>query len=69
MTAVPEVKDTVAEKSPGALAGVANTEAGWMASAEKRVIAYISEMIELELMYKLFDQIVGNLDDPVESLS
>ncbi len=44
----------------------AHTEAGWMAGAGKRVIAYIPEMVEPELMYKLFDQVVGNLDDLVK---
>ncbi len=39
----------------------AHTEAGWMAGAGKRVIACIPEMVEPELMYKLFDQVVGNL--------
>ena len=43
----------------------AHTEAGWMAGAGKRVIAYIPEMVEPELMYKLFDAVVGNLDDLV----
>ena len=47
----------------------AHTEAGWMAGAGKRVIAYIPEMVEPELMYKLFDQVVGNLDDLVKNLS
>ena len=46
----------------------AHTEAGWMAGAGKRVIAYIPEMIEPELMYKLFDKVVGNLDDLIQSL-
>ena len=46
----------------------AHTEAGWMAGAGRRVIAYISEMVEPELMYKLFDQVVGNLDDLVQCL-
>jgi len=46
----------------------AHTEAGWMAGAGKRVIAYIPEMVEPELMYKLFDGVVGNLDDLVQSL-
>ena len=41
----------------------AHTEAGWMAGAGRRVIAYIPEMVEPELMYKLFDRVVGNLDD------
>lgn len=44
----------------------AHTEAGWMAGAGKRVVAYIPEMVEPELMYKLFDQIIGNLDDLVK---
>ena len=41
----------------------AHTEAGWMAGRGKRVLAYIPEMVEPELMYKLFDAVVGNLDD------
>ena len=43
----------------------AHTEAGWMAGAGKRVIVYIPEMQEPELMYKLFDKVVGSLDDLV----
>ena len=46
----------------------AHTEAGWMAGAGKRVIAYIPEMVEPELMYKLFDRVVGNLNDLVQCL-
>ncbi len=46
----------------------AHTEAGWMAGAGKRVIAYILKMVEPELMYKLFDKVVGNLEDLVKSL-
>ena len=46
----------------------AHTEAGWMAGAGKRVIVYIPEMVEPELMYKLFDWVVDNLDDLVQSL-
>ena len=41
----------------------AHTEAGWMAGQGKRVIAYIPEMVEPELMYKLFDGIAGDLDE------
>ena len=44
----------------------AHTEAGWMAGHGKRVIAYIPEMVEPELMYKLFDAVVGSLDDLIE---
>lgn len=34
-----------------------------MAGAGKKVIVYIPEMQEPELMYKLFDDVVGNLDE------
>lgn len=44
----------------------AHTEAGWMAGMGKRVIVYIPEMQEPELMYKLFDEVVDNLDDLVK---
>lgn len=47
----------------------AHTEAGWMAGAGKRVIVYIPEMVKPELMYKLFDEVVGNLDDLVASFN
>ena len=43
----------------------AHTEAGWMAGAGKRVLAYIPEMLEPELMYKLFNGIAGSLDELV----
>ena len=46
----------------------AHTEAGYLAGRGKRVIVYIPEMIEPELMYKLFDRIVGTLDDLVNNL-
>ena len=39
-----------------------------MTGAGKRVIAYIPEMVEPELMYKLFDQVVDNLDSLVQCL-
>ena len=39
-----------------------------MAGAGKRVIVYIPEMVEPELMYKLFDQVVDNLDNLVQCL-
>ena len=41
----------------------AHTEAGWMAVQGKRVIVYMPEMVEPELMYKLFDGVVSNLGD------
>ncbi|MBP5334415.1 MAG: hypothetical protein J6Y61_01350 [Bacteroidales bacterium] len=46
----------------------AHTEAGWMAGARRRVIAYIPEMVEPELMYKLFDGVVGELEELVKAL-
>lgn len=46
----------------------AHTEAGWMAGQGKRVIVYMPEMVEPELMYKLFDRVVDNLDDLVQCL-
>ncbi len=46
----------------------AHTEAGWMAGAGRQVIAYIPEMVEPELMYKLFSQVVGNLEDLLRSI-
>ena len=46
----------------------AHTEAGWMAGAGKRVIAYIPEMVEPELMYKLFAGVAGSLEELVEKI-
>ena len=47
----------------------AHTEAGWMKGAGKRVIVYIPEMQEAELMYKLFDLVSGNLEEVNEYLN
>ena len=47
----------------------AHTEAGWMAGRGKRVIVFIPEMVEPELMYKLFDEVVGSLDELVDAIS
>ena len=46
----------------------AHTEAGWMKGAGKKVIAYIPEMQEPELMYKLFDLVSGSLEEVNEYL-
>ena len=46
----------------------AHTEAGWMAGAGKRVFAYLPEMVEPELMYKLFAGVAGSLEELVEKL-
>jgi len=40
----------------------AHTEAGWMAGAGRKVIAYMPEMMEPELMYKLFDAVCDDID-------
>ena len=41
----------------------AHTEAGWMKGAGKKVVVYIPEMQEAELMYKLFDLVSGSLEE------
>ena len=46
----------------------AHTEAGWMAGARKKVIVYIPEMQEAELMYMLFDLVTDNLDEVISFL-
>lgn len=46
----------------------AHTEAGWFAGKGRRVIAYLPEKIEPELMYKLFDGVACNMDEVVEQL-
>ena len=46
----------------------AHTEAGWMSGRGKRTIVYIPEMVEPELMYKLFDGVVGSLEELIEVL-
>ena len=46
----------------------AHTEAGWMAGAGKRVLVYIPEMVEPELMYKLFDGVYGKMEDLIRTL-
>ena len=46
----------------------AHTEAGWMAGHGRRVIVYIPEMQEPELMYKLFDAVTGSLDSLLKEL-
>ena len=46
----------------------AHTEAGWMKGAGKKVVVYIPEMQEAELMYKLFDFVSGSLEEVNEYL-
>ncbi len=46
----------------------AHTEAGWMAGAKKKVVVYIPEMVEPELMYKLFHYVTGSIDELLQYL-
>lgn len=47
----------------------AHTEAGWMTSAGKKVIAYIPEKEDPELlMYKMFDCITDSLEELLVSI-
>lgn len=44
----------------------ANTEAGWMAGAGKRVFVYSPEKQEPELMYKIYERVLCNIDELIE---
>lgn len=46
----------------------AHTEAGWFAGRGLKTIVYVPGKQEPELMYKLFDRVVGNLDELVVAL-
>ena len=46
----------------------AHTEAGWLAGSGRKVIAYIPEMMEPELMYKLFDVVCDDIDSIIRYL-
>ncbi len=46
----------------------AHTEAGWCKGRGMKVIVYIPEMQEPELMYKLFDAVVGTQEDLLQAL-
>lgn len=46
----------------------AHTEAGWFAGQGKKVIAYIPEKIEPELMYKLFTGVATTMEEVVDLL-
>ena len=47
----------------------AHTEAGWFAGRGKKVIAYIPEKQEPELMYKLFDAVCCTMDELIRELA
>ena len=46
----------------------AHTEAGWFAGKGKKVLAYIPEKQEPELMYKLFSGICCSIEELIEAL-
>ena len=46
----------------------AHTEAGWFAGRGKKVLAYIPEKQEPELMYKLFDNVCCSIEELLEQL-
>ena len=46
----------------------AHTEAGWFAGKGLKTIVYIPEKQEPELMYKIFDKVVGSIDDLLEAI-
>ena len=45
-----------------------HTEAGWFAGRGLKTIVYMPEKQEPELMYKLFDGVVGSLEELVRSI-
>ena len=47
----------------------AHTEAGWFAGRGKRIVAYIPERQEPELMYKLFDKVCCSIDEVIVALN
>ena len=47
----------------------AHTEAGWFAGKGKKVLAYIPEKQEPELMYKLFSGVCCTMDELIEALN
>ena len=46
----------------------AHTEAGWFAGKGLKTIVYMPEKQEPELMYKLFDGVVDNLNDLLRNI-
>lgn len=46
----------------------AHTEAGWFAGRGKKVIAYIPERQEPELMYKLFTSVACSIEEVIDAL-
>lgn len=46
----------------------AHTEAGWFAGRGKKVVAYLPEKVEAELMYGLFTDVCDSIDDVIKTL-
>jgi nucleoside 2-deoxyribosyltransferase len=46
----------------------AHTEAGWMCGAGKKVIAYIPNKQDPELMYKMFDCITDDFEEVITAI-
>lgn len=46
----------------------AHTEAGWFAGRGKKVVAYLPEKVEPELMYSLFTDVCDTLEGVIEAL-
>lgn len=46
----------------------AHTEAGWFAGRGKKVVAYVPEKIEPELMYRLFSSVATTMDEVIAAL-
>ena len=46
----------------------AHTEAGWMAGQGKKTVAYIPQLVEPELMYKIFDLVTENWEEVLSYL-
>ncbi|MCR4582199.1 MAG: nucleoside 2-deoxyribosyltransferase [Prevotella sp.] len=46
----------------------AHTEAGWFAGSGRKVLAFIPERQEPELMYKLFDAVCTTMEELLEAL-
>ena len=46
----------------------AHAEAGWFAGRGLKTVVYIPEKQEPELMYKIFDKVVGSMDNLLEAL-
>lgn len=46
----------------------AHTEAGWFAGSGKKVVAYLPEKVEPELMYGLFTAVTTSIEETVAAL-